>query len=131
MSRRYLSQSEVEAAFRRNRSVECFLGYCSRDGRDGIRWLSISSHINGVKLSLYESADLGSSEYIDLYSFGPLNEELELENADVELLFGDESELFEWLDQNHPMATSRLVNQFVVQDEYLEYINNGRNGKNA
>lgn len=131
MSRRYLSQQEVESALNRGKSVECFIGYCSRDNRDGIRWFSLSSEGSTIKLSLFESADLGSEDYLDLYEFGPLNEELELEDPDMEIEFGSLSKVYKWLTSNYPSATSKLVNQFVVQDEYHDYIINGRSKFNA
>jgi hypothetical protein len=131
MSRRYLSQSEVQNALNRGKSVECFLGYCSRGGRDGVRWLSLSSNKNTIKICLFETADLGSEDYLDLYEFGPLNEELELEDPDMEIEFSDLSKTYDWLNSNYSSATFRLVNQFVIQEEYHEYIINGRSKVNA
>lgn len=126
MSRRYLSQSEVEGALKRGKSVECFLGYCSRDDRDGIRWLSLRYDGGSIKLFLFESADLGGEEFLDIYSFGPLNEDLELEDCDMEIEFENVSKLYSWLNENYPGSVKKLVNQFVIQDEYLNYIQIGR-----
>ncbi|TVO81546.1 hypothetical protein AYI80_21175 [Shewanella algae] len=125
MSRRYLSESEVAGALNRGKAVECFLGRCVRSGREGIRWLSIFSSGDALKLCIYESADIGSEEFCDIYEFGPLDEELEFEDPDFQLEFPDLSSLYGWLNEHEPGATEKILNQLMIQEEYLDYIRSG------
>ncbi|MBO2595630.1 hypothetical protein I6M59_12225 [Shewanella algae] len=126
MSRRYLSQSEVAGALNRGKAVECFLGRCARSGKEGVRWLSISSSGDAVKLYIYESADIGSEEFCDIYEFGPLDEELEFEDPYFQLEFPDLPSLYVWLHEHELEATEKLLNQLMIQEEYLDYIRSGR-----
>jgi hypothetical protein len=126
MERRYLDLSEVRSALRRGKSVECFLGACSRNEVPGIRWLLFRSRSNGVEVSLFETADLGSEELLDLYEFGPLDPSLELEEATEKLQFADVDACLSSLSERFPGSTSRLVNEGLVQDEYADFISRGR-----
>jgi hypothetical protein len=121
VGRRYLDKREVESAIRRGRDVEIFLGHCERDGQDGVRWIAISSGDHDVVARIYETADYGDLEHCDLYSFGPLNPELELDEADETLSFSDVEDCLAGLDQRFSGASGRIVNQFMVQDEYYDY----------
>jgi hypothetical protein len=129
MTRRYLDVSEVRFALQRGKAVECFLGACSRNELPGIRWLLLRSQSNGVEVSLFETADLGSEEFLDLYEFGPLDPSLELDKATEEMQFTDLDACLSTLSERFPGSASRLVNEGVVQDEYADFISRGR--KNA
>jgi hypothetical protein len=123
MSRRYLRPDEAKSAIHRGRAVECFIGACQRDARQGVRWFSIraSEDKSAFVLRGYETADLGSTEYLDLYEFGPLNPDLELDEPDEEVLFDDFNLLLQALDTRFPGSSTKLVNEGVVQDEYLAF----------
>jgi hypothetical protein len=123
MSRRYLSLGEAESAVVSGRSVECFLGKCQRGDAIGVRWLSVrlSADKNCVELCRYDTADLGTPEYLDLYEFGPLDPALQQDEADETLKCEGFSDLWPLLEQRFPGSTARLVNQGVVQDEYYSY----------
>ncbi|WP_368881080.1 hypothetical protein [Shewanella algae] len=126
MSRRYLSLSEAESALNRGKVIECFLGACERDGKQGIKWLSICSLGGGFEVSIYETADLGDESFLDLYGFGPLNPDLELEDPDRQEQFEDFQSLIQFLEKHFEGSSQRLVNQMVVQDEYSDFIARGR-----
>ena len=126
MSRRYLSPSEAAGALRRGKSVECFLGKCARDGQSGIRWLSISREQESQVIRLYETADLGDSNFVDVYEFGPLNGELEPGEADEQICTPDMDACWDLLEQRFPGSTKRLVNEGVIQDEYADFVATGR-----
>lgn len=126
MSRRYLTSSEAEAAMNRGKSVECFLGSCERDSKPGIKWVSARAGGNGVRVSVYETADLGNEEFIDVYEFGPLNPDLEFEDPDETLNFSSFAEFLSGIENKFSGSTSRLVNEFIIQDEYADYIARGR-----
>ena len=123
MSRRYLSVREAESAVASGKTVECFLGKCERNGTQGIRWLaiSLSPDRNHVLLRRYDSADLGTPDYVDLYEFGPLDPSLEQEDADEIFEFNEFSELWAAMEQHFPGSTALLLNHGVIQDEYQSY----------
>lgn len=122
MDRRYLQADEVAAALRRGKGVECFLGRCSRDGKPGIRWISLHASGQSIELRVYDSADVGRPDYLDIYEFGPLDPALELGSADETLSFSDLQSCLDALSARFPTATSRFVNEGVIQDEYAEFL---------
>ena len=126
MARRYLDASEVQSALQRGKSVECFLGACSHNGVAGIRWFSICAQSSGVAVSVFESADAGSEEFIDVYEFGPVDPTLELDEATEQMQFPDLAACLNVLAKRFPESTSRLVNQGLIQDEYADYVARGR-----
>ena len=123
MSRRYLSLPEAESSVISGKSVECFLGMCQRGGAIGVRWLSIdlSRDRNHIRLCRYDTADIGTTEYVDLYEFGPLDPNLQLDEADEMLELDEFSELWSLLERCFPGSTMRLVNAGVAQEEYRSY----------
>lgn len=123
MSRRYLSLGEAESAIVSGRSVECFLGRCQRGDSIGVRWVSmrLSASKNHVVLRRYDTADFGTSEYLDLYEFGPLDPALQQGEADETLECEEFSDLWRLVEQRFPGSTARLVNEGVLQDEYYSY----------
>ena len=126
MPRRYLTLSEAESTLNRGNSIECFLGYCERDTQPGINWLSISSSDEKIYLKIYETADLGNKNFLDLYGFGPLNPELELDEPDEEKVFDSFNSVIAEIEVMFPTSSARFVNQGVIQDEYSEFISRGR-----
>jgi len=126
MNRRYLTLSEAESALNRGKSIECFLGACTRDGKPGIKWISASKNGNGINVSVFETADLGNEEFLDVYEFGPLNPELELDEADESLTCPDFESFVQEVESKFSGSSSKLVNEFIVQDEYADYLMSGR-----
>ena len=123
MARRYLSVREAESAVVSGMTVECFLGACKLQGIQGIRWLSVSlsRDKNQVLLRRYDTADLGTSEYLDLYEFGSLDPNVEEGDADELFEFSEFSELWSVMERRFPGSTALLLNQGVIQDEYQSY----------
>ena len=126
MNRRYLNLQEAESALKRGKAVECFVGGCEHNGRAGINWLSIRSSGSGVDVSVYETADLGDESFLDIYEFGPLDPDLELEDANEVISFTSFSEVIKFIEQRFAGSSERLVNELMIQDEYTEYISRGR-----
>jgi hypothetical protein len=56
---------EVDAALRRGKTVEAFLGSRNRAGERGIRWLALSSSGAGIEVPMHETADVGGPESLD------------------------------------------------------------------
>ena len=126
MSRRYLTLSEAKSALDRGNTIECFLGTCVRNGERGIKWLSLSSRGEKVGLAIYETADLGNESHLDLYEFGPLDPNLELDEPDQEKLFSDFESAISEVDQTYPASSTKLMNEGVIQDEYSDFMSRGR-----
>lgn len=126
MNRRYLNHQEAESALNRGKAVECFLGGCERNGRAGINWLSIRSTDSGVDVSVYESADLGDESFLDIYEFGPLDPDLELEEANEVKTFASFGQAVDFIEQRFKGSSEKLLNELMVPDEYAEYIYRGR-----
>lgn len=110
------------SALRRGRSVESFLGGCVRDGIAGVRWLRISERPAGFDLHVYESADLGSKDWVDLYEFGPLDPELGQDDANEAHSFLTFGECVRMIEGRWPGSALKLVNEGIVQDEYADYL---------
>jgi hypothetical protein len=127
MTRRYLLRSEVAAALRRGKVVECFLGRCERDGRIGVRHLALSSTDDVIVAQLFETADLGGPTFLDLYEFGPLNRALEHGEPDQSVSFSSLDECLAFIDKRWPASSDRLVNERVLQDEYADFVANRSN----
>ena len=126
MGRRYLTLPEAEAALNRGKSIECFIGSCTRNNEIGIRWLTVSISTAGLSVRLFESADIGDQNFTDVYEFGPLDPDLEFEDAKEAVDVPDFPAFVSFIEERFPGASSRLVNQFLVQDEYAEFIARGR-----
>lgn len=122
MGRRYLTSEEVEVALRRGKSVECFIGPFLANGRKGVRHLSLSATRTGIEMRVFETADIGSADYLDLYRFGPVSPDVEFGDADLEVTFANLAECLSYLEKGWPGCTHTLVNQGMVQEEYADYL---------
>ena len=124
MSRRYLNLQEAESALKRGKAVECFLGGCERDGRAGIQWLSVRVSKSEIDVSVYETADLGDESFLDIYEFGPLDPDLE--DANEVKSYTSFGQAIEFIEQRFAGSSERLLNEFMIQAEYADYISRGR-----
>ena len=77
-----------------------------------------------VRLSVFETTDLGDAAFLDLYRFRPLNDDLELGDADQIQTFGSLDSCLDAMETRWPGCTARLVNVGAVQDEYSDYLEN-------
>lgn len=122
MGRRYLLRDEIEGVLRRGRTVECFLGACERDGKPGVRHVVLSMLDRAVAVRVYDSADRGSPEFLDIDEFGPLDPEVEHGDPDQVIEFASLEECLASMSQRWPGSSGRIVNEGVVQDEYADYV---------
>ncbi|MCU8010399.1 hypothetical protein L5M11_23270 [Shewanella sp. SM87] len=106
------------------KAVECFLGGCERDGRAGIQWLSVRVSKSEIDVSVYETADLGDESFLDIYEFGPLDPDLE--DANEVKSYTSFGQAIEFIEQRFAGSSERLLNEFMIQDEYADYISRGR-----
>ncbi|MES9903814.1 MAG: hypothetical protein ABW168_14205 [Sedimenticola sp.] len=116
MSRRYLTLQEAQETLRRGKSVEIFLGGFEFNSEKCIRWASFNGSESEVIGSLWESYDQGSVNYIDVYTFDSPSGEYD-EPVKVVHSSGLESAAKEL-----GVCELNFVNQGVIQDEYLSYI---------
>ena len=116
MSRRYLTTDEAEAAVRRGKDVEVFLGGFESMGQRCIRWASINSSKEGFVGRVWESIDEGSPNYLDVYSFSPVSGEWDVP------VRSEASSSLDALLELLGCPSNKLVNAGVVQDEYASYI---------
>lgn len=116
MSRRYLTAQEAKETLRRGKSVEIFLGGFEFNSEKCIRWASFNAEESGVIASLWESYDQGSPDYIDIYTFdspsGEYDEPVRVVHSDCVENAAKELEI----------TQLNFVNQGVIQDEYLSYL---------
>ena len=124
MSRRYLTRSEAKSALRRQKNVEAFLGGFTEGEELAIRRLLISGNGEEVSAEIWESPDIGSEDYADVYSFGTLDHDVE-----AAVLYPTQTfeSFLEIIDEQYPGTSARLVNEGVVQDEYLDFKRTGGN----
>jgi hypothetical protein len=92
----------------------------------GIRYASVDLVGDIVQLSVFNSEDLGSLEFLDLYEFGPLDCSLELGDADEVSAFPTLEACIAEMRARWPQREIRLVNEGMVQEEYRDYIAGGR-----
>ena len=103
------------------------MGGCELSGVKGIRWAQLRAAGSKVQLQVFESRDFGSEELADVYEFGPLDPDLEFEDANEVLDFEDIDTCLRTLEERWAGASNRLTNEFLVQDEYLDYLRRGKN----
>ena len=125
MGRRYLTDFEIWNALHRGKAVEAFIGPCSFEGEKGIKWLSINKK-DQFQISIFVSSDFGHENNLDLYSFGPLDPDLESDEPNEQIVFDQIEDCLHEIEIRFPESRRKLVNEFGVQDEYLDFIQNGR-----
>jgi len=102
----------------RGKHVEAFLGGFDADGIAAVRWLDLSGDGRQVYGEVWEFPDYGSEHYVDVYGFGSLGGN---DKPAVIYRWDSLEEALSVIDRQFPGATARLVNQGVVQEEYLDY----------
>lgn len=114
---RHLSVDQIESALSRGKPVEQFLGG-SQDGTT-ISWVKICHKADRFQLWHFEVCDDGHEEFLDLYSFSPVSEDWpedpESTHDTLEAALAEAEKAFD-------ATPSRWVNQFVIQEEYRDYL---------
>jgi hypothetical protein len=114
---RHLSEQQALAALHRRISVEQMLTRSLSD--QTVRWLSLGPTNEGFALRLHEVRDEGSTDFLDVYDFQPLDED---EDSGEGRLSGHYPDARTALEAAvgagaHP---GRWVNGGVLQDEYAD-----------
>ena len=115
MPRRYLTENEAVSALNRGKEVEVFIGGFKDQGEAFIRWASFSKNGNEYIGRLWEAADEGGTDYLDVYSFRPKSGEWDV--PEKEVTASSLEEVFSLLN----CALGGIVNHGMVQDEYAEF----------
>lgn len=132
MAHRYLNLSQAENTLNRGKSIECFLGPVAIGNLGGIKWFSVSCvESSTFTVRVYVSADQGNADFVDIYSFGPLDDERDFDEADEIFEYVDYETLWVALATRFPSSLERLVNVGVLQDEYLDFKSAGLNDSAA
>ena len=120
MSRRHLSREEAQAALRRGKPIESFLGVSGADSERTIRYVILVPERNAVRVSLYEVLDVGSPEELDLYSFPAADGEDGLPVAERVALSPEDALVI--ATDHFSAQPESFVNQGVCQDEYRDHL---------
>ena len=111
---RYLTPDQIESALKRGKSVEQLL---ERPAPDQISWLQLRPVSDGVELWRYDVFDEGSEEFLDVYSFTPVEDD----GPEIpEGTYPDASTACADAEAVFSAVSGRWVNQFVIQDEYRD-----------
>lgn len=112
---RHLTRDQIVSAINPGKSVEQLL---QRPVPDQLAWIELRPVSGAVELWSYEVFDDGSEEFLDLYSFSPIEEwpESPLET------YSDPASACAAAEDRFSADPHRWVNQFVIQDEYRDDI---------
>ena len=109
---RHLSRDQIDSALNRGKSVEQLL---ERPAPEQLAWIELRPVSGAVELWRFEVFDDGSPEFLDLYSFSPVEEDWP--EAPIET-FPDSSAACAAAEARFSADPARWVNQFMIQDEY-------------
>jgi hypothetical protein len=115
---RYLKPQSLEATLRCGKSIEQFLGRGVTP--QTIAWIEIRPAQNGVTLCRTEVPDAGDAGHLDLYEFWG-DDDSRLTHA-----LSTVAEALAHAHQYHGARPERWVNQFMIQDEYRDFVVAGR-----
>ena len=119
MPRRYLTQTEISSAVRRGKQVDAFLGPGEREDVPTIRYLTVQGTTDRVTAELWEVEDPRDPNLCDVYCFYPPHGD---DAPDQIFVFESVLDALVELNKAFPGASSRFVNQGVIDDEYAEYL---------
>lgn len=117
---RYVSSSFLDSTLRRGKSLEQFLGGLVQDSEHCIRWIEVRPAKGGIEVWSFVAPDYGDEERLDFYEFIGVDEGV------LEATFEDSADALRYASEKLGAHPDRWVNQFVSQDEYLDFIRAGR-----
>ena len=119
---RYLTRSQIQSALSRGRHVEQLLSPTTINGATVLRWIDLHPANDQFAITLYEVFDDGSEDYLDIYSFEPVNPDEEPTPRSFDSL----DDALSFAESSYTASRDRYVNQAVIQDEYADYLRNHR-----
>jgi hypothetical protein len=123
MSRRYLTAPEAISALSQGRGVEAMIGPAVVLDQRVIRWLSLAMTSGKFYAELWESCDVGSLDFLDIYDFGTPDGD---DEPAIHYTFESAEECLRQLERHYPGVSARLVNRGIIQDEYADYLRSAR-----
>lgn len=125
---RHLTRSFAEGTLRRGREVEQLVEAFEQDGRRGLRWASISppTRFHGFIVGLHTVEDLDDTYRLTLDEYPSFHES---DEEDFGQTIGETEAAEEAIDLAYRELgadPARWVNQGVLQDEYNDYVKQGR-----
>ncbi len=104
----------------RGASIEQFLGGCVANDQRIIRWIEVRPKEKVYEVWFFEVVDHGSLEFLDIYEFGTEDIERPVQKCQTS------REALAYAQQRLGAKPDRWVDQFVVQNEYEDFIRAGR-----
>jgi hypothetical protein len=125
---RHLTRSSAEGTLRRNRDVEQLLEAFEQDGRRGLRWASISppTRFHGLIVRLHTVEDLDETDRLTVDEYPSFHETDEEEFGQTIGEAESPEEAIDLAARDLGANPARWVNQGVLQDEYNDYVKQGR-----
>jgi hypothetical protein len=118
---RHLTRAFAVGALRRGKEIEQFLGGIQRNGRDGIRWLTLSPSNAGIRVSLHEVDDIGTDDFWDVTEFPPLDDDEYIGEGQTIAVVATPDDALDLAARDLGARPDRWVNQAVVCSEYGDY----------
>ena len=119
--RYFATVSDIEAALRRRRSAEQFLG--GTEGQAQVRWLELRPDSGACCLYVHIVQDVGHEEYLDIYGFPYADGGDEGRCLGT---FASAQDAIAFCASEFSAALDGWVNQGVTQDDYAWYVHQGR-----
>lgn len=119
---RHLTHSQIQSALSRGRHVEQLLSPTAINGVTALRWIDLHLSNDQFAIVLYEVFDDGSEDYLDIYSFAPVNPD----DDPTPHSFDSLDDALTFAESSYAASRDRYVNQAVIQDEYADYLRNRR-----
>ena len=117
---RFLQGTFIEGSLERGASIEQFLGGGVLNDQRIIRWIEIRPTRSQYEVWLFQVADLGSLDQLDLYEFGT-------DDIEAPAFKGQSArEALAFAHAQLGATPERWVNKSVVQSEYEDFIRAGR-----
>jgi len=117
----YLTKEQLKAKLSLGKSIEQWLGHYESEGETILKWVNIYSDKEGYHVVYIECYDQGSVDNLDISDFTGLDPDEPYGLTDTFYTL-DEAVGFS-LDK-YSAEMDKFVNNGMIQDEYLKYLNN-------
>lgn len=119
---KYLTEEQLKSNLNAGKGIEQWLGYYEEDDETILKWVRIySENTSGYSVMYVECYDQGSLEFLDIYSFTVVNPD---EPYGVINTFSSIDEAVAFSIEEHSALRDDFVGDGMIQDEYLNYLNN-------
>ena len=113
---KYLSEIQAKTNLSLGKAIEQWLNIEKFEEYDIIKWLRIDKEKDKTySVTYFEVFDEGEEDFLDIYSFSPLNPDLPYGNITS---FPNIEEAISFSKQNYFANDERFVNAGIIQNEY-------------